>query len=399
MNSDNPDQPALLGGTPIRPQGPPLWPTDIPGVAEAIIGAVEDGSWGKYHGPHVEKLSKQLSDYQQREHAVLTCSGTAAIELALRGLKVGAGDEVILAAYDFKGNYQDVLIVGATPVLVDVDPLSGNLDPTLLSAAISDATKAIIVSHLHGGMVPMREVMEFARAHNMSVIEDACQMPGARIEGAWAGSWGDVGVFSFGGSKTLTAGRGGALVTSRSDIVQRITLYNQRGNLAYPLSELQAAALIPQLEHLDTANAARAVNVATLCQLLADFPGLVPLQNAVADCEPGYYKLGFWYHPEEFDGLSRERFSQAMRAEGIAFDPGFEALHKIHSARRYRAVGDLQTANTAHECMLTLHHPVLLGTTADIEEIARAVHKVKTHASALKTHPEQFESPGGRSSR
>ncbi len=386
MNSDNPDQPALLGGAPVRPQGPPIWPADIPGVAEAIIRAVEDGSWGKYHGPHVSELSTLLSEYQQREHAVLTCSGTAAIELALRGLKVGAGDEVILAAYDFKGNYQDVLIVGATPVLVDVDPLSGNLDPALLSAAISDATKAIIVSHLHGGMVPMREVMEFARAHDIGVIEDACQMPGARIEGGWAGSWGDVGVFSFGGSKTLTAGRGGALVTDRSDIVQRITLYNQRGNLAYPLSELQAAALIPQLEYLDTANAARAANVEALCQQLDDVPGLVPLQNTVADCEPGYYKLGFWYDPEEFDGLSRERFSQAMRAEGIALDPGFEALHKIHSARRYRAVGDLQTANAAHNRMLTLHHPVLLGTTTDIEEIARAVHKVKTHATVLKTH-------------
>jgi dTDP-4-amino-4,6-dideoxygalactose transaminase len=385
MNSLDPDYPALLGGAPVRPQGPPPWPRDDPHVAEAIVRAVEDGSWGRYQGPHVAEFSRRLSEYQQREFAMLTCSGTAAIELALRGLKVGAGDEVILAAYDFKGNYQDVLIVGATPVLVDVDPHNGNFDTSLLGEAVSGKTKAIIVSHLHGGVVPMRLVMEFAGSRGIGVIEDACQMPGARIDGRWAGNWGDVGVFSFGGSKLLTAGRGGALVTDRSDVMQRITLYNQRGNLAYPMSELQAAALIPQLEHLDAANATRAVNARLLCQKLAQFPGLVPLRNGVADCEPGYYKLGMSHLPNEFDGLSRRTFSQAMRAEGIALDPGFEALHKIHSARRYRAVGELRIATAAHQSMLTLHHPVLLGTPDDVDQIIRAIQKIKVHAAALQS--------------
>jgi len=384
MNSPQNERPALLGGTPVRPAGPPTWPFYDEDIALAVQAAVEDGSWGRYHGPHVPELTRQLAEYQQREHAILTSSGTAAVELALRGLKVGPGDEVILAAYDFKGNYQDVLIVGATPVLIDIDPTNGNMDVAQLEQAVSEITAAIIVSHLHGGMTPMRPVMDFAQAYGLGVIEDACQMPGARIEGHWAGSWGDVGVLSFGGSKLLTAGRGGALVTDRADVAQRISLYTQRGNEAYPLSELQAAALIPQLTKLDGANALRAENVVKLCDELRDVKGLIPLRNIDGDCEPGYYKLGFWYDPAGFDGLSREQFSAAMRAEGIAIDPGFEGLHKIHSARRYRGVGELIQATAAHERMLVLHHPALSGGDREISEITQAVAKTKRYAAELR---------------
>ncbi len=377
------EQPAILGGAPVRPQGPPGWPPHDPDVAHAIEAALADGSWGRYHGPHVAELTRMLAEYQQCEHALLTCSGTVAVELALRGLRVGPGDEVILSAYDFHGNYQNVLIVGATPVLVDVHPQNGNFDPAHLDAATSEKTKAIIVSHLHGGLVPMREVMEFAAPREIGVIEDACQMPGARVEGQWAGDWGDIGVFSFGGSKLLTAGRGGALVTKRPEIAQRIKLYTQRGNDAYPLSELQAAALIPQIEKLDAANAQRAENVEMLCHRLQEIPGLSPFENSVPDSQPGYYKLGLWYDPAAFGGLPRERFSEAMRAEGIALDPGFTALHKTHSSRRFRAVGELQHATDAHEQILTLHHPVLSGTADDVDEIMQAATKLQNHADQL----------------
>ena len=202
--------PAILGGDPVRPEGPTDWPPDDPAVAEVLKQVIQDRTWGKYHGPHCEELSGKLAEYHQSEHIVLCSSGTAAIELALRGFKIGPGDEVILAAYDFKGNFQNILTVGATPVLVDIRPENWNLDVDQLEAAIGPNTKAIIVSHLHGGIVPMAAVMEIAKQNGISVIEDACQMPGAIIEGKTAGVWGDVGVLSFGGSKLLSAGRGGA---------------------------------------------------------------------------------------------------------------------------------------------------------------------------------------------
>jgi dTDP-4-amino-4,6-dideoxygalactose transaminase len=317
------------------------------------------------------------------DHAVLCASGTAAIELALRGLKVGPGDEVILAAYDFKGNFQDVLTVGATPVLVDIESTSGCLDVTQLEAACSDKTKAVIATHLHGGIVDMPRVMEFAKSRSLAVIEDACQMPGATIHGCVAGTWGDAGVHSFGGSKLLGAGRGGAFFTNSADIVQRARLYSHRGNEAYPLSELQASVLLPQLDRLDERNAKRASNVAQLTSLLANIAGITPLQNTPSDSLPGYYKLGLWYDASAFASLSRDRFADAMQAEGIAVHPGFRSLHQITSRRRFRAVGDLPHATSADGALLVLHHPVLLGDDADLSQIVTAIEKIRDHAATL----------------
>ena len=120
------------------------------------------------------------------------------------------GDEVILAAYDYPGNFLSVHAVGARPVLVDVAPGDWNLCPEKVAEAVRPQTRAVIASHLHGGLVPMARLMELAAGHGLAVIEDAAQCPGALVQGRKAGTWGDVGVLSFGGSKLLSAGRGGA---------------------------------------------------------------------------------------------------------------------------------------------------------------------------------------------
>src|SRR5262245_14748666 len=268
------ESPAILGGTAIRPEGPPDWPPPDPAVVARVTRALDDGSWGKYHGPHIAELTQLLAAYHQVAHAIPCASGTAAVELALRGLAVGPGDEVLLAAYDFKGNFQDVLAVGAVPVLVDVRPKNWIIDPSRIPEAIGPKTKAMIVSHLHGGVADMPEIMRIAEAHEVAVIEDAAQMPAARIHGRIAGTWGDAGILSFGGSKLVSAGRGGALLTRRADVAQRIRLYTQRGNDAYPLSELQAAAVIPQWARLNAWNARRAAAAAWLAARLSPLPGL-----------------------------------------------------------------------------------------------------------------------------
>ena len=353
---------------------PPAWPLPDEAVEAALRRAFADGSWGKYHGPNCRELSERLAALHDCEHVVLTCSGTAAVELALRGLRVGPGDEVILAAYDFEGNFKNVLAVGAKPVLVDVDAVSGQLDTDQLEAARSPQTKAILASHLHGGVVAMPAVRAFADQHQIAVIEDACQMPGAVVHGRVAGTWGDVGVLSFGGSKLLTSGRGGALVTRDAEIVQRIRVQTERGNDAYPLSELQAAVLVPQLDRLAERNQLRAANVSRLLSLLSDVTGLRCFVDAGSSVEssPGFYKLGFWLDASKL-GSSREDFACAMRASGVALDPGFRALHRTHARGRFRAVGDLPNATRADESIVVLHHPVLLGTEADLQPIRKAI--------------------------
>jgi perosamine synthetase len=378
---DDSHLPAISGGPAVRPEGAPDWPLPDSAVAQRITQALADGSWGRYHGPHLPQLAARLCADHGLDHAILCASGTAAVELSLRGLHVGPGDEVIVAAYDFKGNFQNVLTLGALPVLVDVRADNCTLDATRLEAAIGPATRAIIATHLHGGIVDMPQVLRIAGEHGIAVVEDAAQMPLARVFGRPAGTWGDAGILSFGGSKLVTSGRGGALLTRRADIAQRVRLYTQRGNEAYPLSEMQAAAILPQWESLAEYNARRAQAVAWITQRLP--AGVAPFLNPASDSSPGFYKFGLKYEPAAFAGLTRERFVAALRAEGIAMDAGFRALHLTHAAKRFRAAGSLDEATRADASLLVLHHPVLLGSPADWGQIIEAIAKVQKHAESL----------------
>jgi dTDP-4-amino-4,6-dideoxygalactose transaminase len=379
--------PALLGGAPVRPQGPPDWPIPDDDVLATLQRAYADGSWGKYHGLNVAQLEERLRAYLGIELVLPCASGTFAVELALRALKIGPGDEVILSTYDYPGNFLSVHAVGAHPVLVDVAPGNWNLDPAQLPAAVGPATRALIVSHLHGGVVPMREVTAFAADRKLFVIEDAAQAPGARIQGRLAGTWGDVGILSFGGSKLLSAGRGGGLLTRHADVHQRARLWLHRGNNVCPLSELQAAVLLPQIDKLDARNRQRGHNAQLLAERLRDIPGLRLFRNDCPQSDPAYYKVGFQLDPDVF-GLARDRLVAALRAEGMAFDGGFAALHVGRSPRRFRLAGspgEPWEADRAHRDAMVLHHPVLLGAFEDIEEIVRALRKVHAAADRLNT--------------
>jgi dTDP-4-amino-4,6-dideoxygalactose transaminase len=382
--SNDPTPPAILGGAPIRPEGPPVWPPAWEEVSSAVKKSLDEGGWGLYQGPNTRLLAERLSSYHNVEFVELCCSGTFAIELALRALQVGPGDEVIMAGYDFIGNFNDVVAVGARPVLIDLDPDNWNLNPELIAEAVSPNTRAVLVSHLHGGVVPMKRTVEIAREHGLRVIEDACQMPGALIEGRKAGTWGDAGVISFGGSKLLSAGRGGALLTSSPEIRQRAQVYCNRGNHAYPLSELQATVLLPQIERLDDRNRERSTSVSRLAESLKAVSGLRLLDNRGSSVAPGYYKLGFQYDPGEFGDLSRDSFVRAARAEGIEFNAGFRALHLCRSSRRFRKAGELAVAEMADSNMLVLHHPALLAGDEAVDQIARCIHKIRAWADTIK---------------
>jgi dTDP-4-amino-4,6-dideoxygalactose transaminase len=214
------------------------------------------------------------------------------------------------------------------------------------------------------------------------VIEDAAQAPGAIVEGRRAGTWGDAGILSFGGSKLLSAGRGGALLTPHASVHQRARVLLDRGNQVCPLSELQAAVLLPQLEKLDVRNKQRLDSVCWLRERLQDVPGLRPFPGRCVDGVPGYYKVGFQYDTAAF-GVPRHRLAAALRAEGIAMDEGFRALHVGRAPSRFRREGELQEAERAHHGALVLHHPVLLGTRKELEEIVLAIHKLYANADRL----------------
>ena len=377
--------PALLGGPPVRPAGPPHWPEESPDVHESVERALRDGSWSSYHGPNSDALCAKLQQEFQVQHAGLFASGTAAVEMGLRGLCVGSGDEVLMSAYDFKGNFQDVLALDATPVLVDVLPGRWMIDPQRIEQGISDRTKVLLVSHLHGELLDMPALRQLADRHGLAILEDACQVPGAVIAGRPAGAWGDAAALSFGGSKLLSAGRGGALLTDRQDVVQRVRLHTHRGNDAYPLSELQAAALLPQLERLGADNARRAASVRTLVEHGQAICGGLPSTSRGPQADnTAYYKLGLTVDQDRWGGLSAELVARAVQAEGFALHSAFRSLHRVHSRRRFRAVGDLPEASQADVNTLVLHHPLLKEGPEAMRQLLVAIQKIQLHADALQ---------------
>jgi dTDP-4-amino-4,6-dideoxygalactose transaminase len=350
------------------------WPLPDPDVLAAFRAAFADGSWGRYHGGHVEALDARLAEFHGLPHALTCASGTLAVEVALRAVGVGPGDEVIVPAYDYESNFLTVHAIGAVPVLVDVHAGNACLDPARVAEAVGPRTRAVLASHLHGGLVPMRELTVAAAAHGLQVVEDAAQAAGAVVQGRMAGAWGDAGVLSFGGSKLLSAGRGGAVLTRHADVAQRARLWLRRGVQAWAaLSELQALVLLPQLDKLGERNAERAGAVRWLVAALADVPGLTPLVNAV-DGSPAYYKVGFWYDAAAA-GPPRERFTAAVRAAGVPLDPGFRAAHVGRAASRYRRGGELPYATRAHEAVVVLHHPVLLGGVEGVEAVVGVIRQ------------------------
>lgn len=382
-------RPALLGGEPVCPAGPPPWPPADPEVQAALQAAIAAGDWGRYHAELLPALERDLAALHQVPHVLTCASGTLAVEAALRAVRVGPGDEVILAAYDYESNFLTVHALGAKPVLIDLHPTNWQFDPAQLEAALSPQTKAVLCSHLHGGLVPMREVLAVAHAHGVAVVEDAAQAAGALVQGRPAGTWGDVGTLSFGGSKLLSAGRGGALLIREPLVFQRARLWLTRGVQQWaPLSQLQAAALRPQVRQLPARTQYRRDRVVELVQRLAPIPGLRCLAEAdLATPEqlPAFYKVGFQYDPHAF-GLPRELFLRALRAEGIAFDPGFRALPVGRSPSRYRAVGQLPVAATAHEACVILHHPVLSEPPAAVQQVADAIAKLYRCRDELQEH-------------
>jgi dTDP-4-amino-4,6-dideoxygalactose transaminase len=382
-----PDQAPLAidGGPPLIPEGPPRWPRNDAAIEAALHAAYADGSWGRYHGLHCDCLRELLAELCGAKLTWLCSSGTIGVELALRGLKVGPGDEVILAAYDFPGNFRAIEAVGARPVLVDLVSGTWALDVEQVASAVSSRTKAVIVSHLHGALADMRRLRELANDRNFAIVEDACQVPGALIDGRPAGSWGDCGVLSFGGSKLLTAGRGGAIVTSRDDVLQRIKIYAHRGNDAFPLSELQAAVLVPQIPQLAAANAQRLQAVEVLLRDCGDLRGIIPLRLPSENhCCPVFYKLPWLLtgnsdacESPEFEQV-RRRFIAAIQAEGVAIDEGFRGFVR-RTSQRCRVVGELSHARRAAAGTVVLHHPVLLERPQTISRVAQAIRKVVSH--------------------
>jgi dTDP-4-amino-4,6-dideoxygalactose transaminase len=235
-------------------------------IDRAVLNVLDTGKF--ILGPEMKALEAEIAAYCGVEHAVAVGNGTDALVLTLKGLGIGPGDEVITTPFTFFASAETVALVGATPVFVDVDPVTLNMDLDQLENKIGPKTKAIIPVHIFGQMLDMEKVMEVANRHDLKVIEDAAQAIGAEYRGKRAGSIGHAGTFSFFPTKNLGAyGDAGMIVTNDEQLAARLRMlrfhgcqtkyYHEIIGYNSRLDEMQAAILRVKLRYLDSWNEGR----------------------------------------------------------------------------------------------------------------------------------------------
>ncbi|MCB9651229.1 MAG: DegT/DnrJ/EryC1/StrS family aminotransferase [Deltaproteobacteria bacterium] len=412
---------ALLGGPKVRTAPWPVWPERGAEEEAAVLRVIRSGRWGGYPppGPETRAFQAAFGAMIGARHVVAAANGTVTLEVALRALGVEAGDEVIVPALTWVATAAAPAYINAVPVLVDVEPDTLCLDPAAVEAAITPRTRAVVPVHLGSAMADMDALMDLAEQHGLRVLEDCAHAHGARWQGRGAGAIGDAGSFSFQSSKLLTAGEGGAITTDDDELAWRCQSLVNCGRKEAPydgfegpsfgwnhrLSELQAGLLSAQLARLPDQAARRERNLAHLTALLEEHPelGLVPQRRDPRITRPAAYEVVLLYTAEAFKGLPRDRFVQALEAEGVPADGDFyvpiqDRVQEIFplTARQYPEIraryGEALTPESVHtpvarkvayERTVWLHHGLFLGTTADVEDIVAAMLKIREGVDAL----------------
>jgi dTDP-4-amino-4,6-dideoxygalactose transaminase len=240
-------------------------------------------------GENVQALEKEFAQYCGAQFGIGVSDGTAALQIILRAMDIGPGDEVITVSHTFIATAEAILLVGAKPVFVDIDPKTYLMDVTQVEAKITPRTKAILPVHLYGQMVDMDSLLELASKYQVKIIEDACQAHGAKYKGRKAGSIGDAAAFSFYYSKNLGAyGEGGFITTNDSEIARKVRMIRDHGSerryyhdlvgFNGRLDEIQAVVLRAKLPHLDEWNGLRRAHADLYRQLLQDTPAVLPVE-------------------------------------------------------------------------------------------------------------------------
>jgi dTDP-4-amino-4,6-dideoxygalactose transaminase len=329
-------------------------------------------------GPKVKSLEGAIAEYCGTEHAVGCASGTDALILVLEAMGIGAGDEVITTPFTFFATAESISQVGATPVFVDIERDTYNIDASLIEAAVTPRTKAIMPVHIFGQCADMDVINEIAERHGLKVIEDACQAIGATYKGTMAGALSDAAAFSFFPSKNLgAAGDGGILTTDDAELAARARKLANHGTAKKyfhdalghnsRLDALQAAILSVKLSHLDRWNAQRRAAAAVYDELLADLPLALP---AVRDYGVPVYHLYIVRTPEA------PRVMEALAAAGIGtaiYYPRSLHLQEVYRDLGYQP-GSLPEAEAAEAETFAI--PCFPGITREQqEEVARVLRE------------------------
>lgn len=325
--------------------GPWITQREIEYVTDAVTNAWY-GNANMYH----ERFEKAFSACVGTIHAMALPSCTSGIHLALSAMGIGPGDEVIVPEITWIATAAPISYVGATPVFADVDPETWCLCPDSFEKAITPRTKAVITVDLYGNMVDYDRILAIAARYNLRVIEDAAEAVGARYKGKPAGSFGDVGVFSFHGSKTLTTGEGGMLVTNNTEIFNRANFLRDHGRVPgdfsfensevafkYKMSSMQAALGLAQIERLDELIKRKREAFHWYSDQLSGIKG-IKLNEPGPDVLATYWMVSIVWDPSFV--ITKRQVRDRLEAKGIDSRPFFSPLSSLqaythHSENRH----------------------------------------------------------------
>ncbi len=319
--------------------------TTIP-VAEPLLAGNElnyvtdcvKSGWVSSLGKYVRDFEEQFANYCGAQYGVATFNGTVALHLLAVTLNLGPGDEVIMPSLTYVASANGIRYTGATPVFVDSERATWNIDPNAVAAAITPRTKAIMAVHLYGQPADMDSLRAIANDHGLLLLEDAAEAHGARYKNRRVGGLSDAAIFSFYGNKIITTGEGGIIVTNNKSWADRAFFLENQGRYSdnpywhpevaynYRMTNIQAALGLAQLEKIDDLLAIRQRNAAHYNRRLANVPGLtLPPQTDWADNVYWMYSVVV----ENGFGLTRDELRAKLRAAGIETRPFFYPVHTL----------------------------------------------------------------------
>lgn len=366
-------------------------------IKREVMRAIETtlDSMHLYMGPNIAAFEAEFAEYCGAANCVGVGNGTDALHLALRAAGIGQGDEVITVANTFFAGTEAIVIAGATPVYVDIDPDTCLIDVSQIEGRVTPRTKAIMPVHLYGQMADMDPIMDIARRHRLLVVEDAAQAHGATYRGRKAGSIGHLGCFSFYFSKNLGAyGESGAVVSSDPELTRRMRLLRDHGSdqryhhveLGFNsrMDELQAAVLRIKLRYLPAWNAQRQAHAATYARLLAGADVTLP---AVASDRTHVWYVYVIQSPE------RDQLQQTLEARGVGTGIHFPTPIHLQPATHHLGYSEGDLPHTERAARQVLSIPMyaeltsvqqarVARATADgLSEIARRRLRVESNVS------------------
>ena len=364
----------------------------------ALVTEAFRTNWIAPLGPHVDAFERELAAYVDSPHAVALSSGTAALHLALVACGIGAGDTVWVSTLTFAASAFPISYVGATPVFIDSDRATWNMDPVLLAEALDDAAmretlpRAVVVVHLYGQCADLDPIVEACARHGVLLIEDAAEALGARYKGRAAGTFGDVGFYSFNGNKIITTSGGGMLVTRHDDIASRVRLLatqarepvphyeHTRIGYNYRLSNVLAGIGRGQLRVIEDRVAARRAVFERYHGALSDLPGLTFMPECTFDSTES--RANRWLTVLTIDrqrfGADAESVRVALEAEQIEARPVWKPMHQQPVFKRSDSIG----GNVSDE-LFAIGLCLPSGSSLTLDDQARVIEVVRAACPAI----------------